>query len=83
MGAQASQPIPDEQEQQARSWLSSLLRGFLARLIVDVLVEFYARTKVDPAFQKRIADAFARLDAAQTPEENDAAALAIQSAIES
>lgn len=78
-----TQAGPDPEEVQARSWLSQLLRGFVTRLIVDIMVEFYSRSKADPEFQKRLAGAFTALDGATTQEQNDAAALAIQQAIES
>jgi hypothetical protein len=65
------------------SWwdISAFVRRFLCTLIVDIAVEFYARTKSDPEFQKRLGTAFGKLDASTSQTENDAAILELQDLI--
>lgn len=62
------------------SWLSvgDFVRRFLAKLIVDVLVEFYSRYKADPEFQKKLNGAFGKLDSATTQEDDDKAIFDLQ-----
>lgn len=56
---------------------------FLSRIVVAIICGVWARLKDDPQFADRLRAGFAALDQAKTPEENDAAALDIQSQINS
>lgn len=82
-GQETASPNPPKATPPDQGAFIKWIRGFLARLIVDVMVEFYARIKTDPVFNQKFTDAFKSLDNAKSQEETDLAAKAIQSLISS
>lgn len=68
-------PLENNSKSYNYSWLSisDFVRRFLAKLIVDIYVEYRKRCQADPEFQKKLSSAFTKLDSATTDAEDDKA----------